>query len=531
MTPYLTIRGRWLLVSGVLFIVLGALFSSSLILFLGEVQVAVLAVAFMLVVPGALALDRRQVKVLMRNASGEEGAQTALVDQELLVDFQVQNQSAVGLHSMYMEPFFSTAPVDAEEIRACRILPGRHRLASAVKLRFSKTGRWLLQGFDVRISDPLGLIETRDYLPCLQSFECYPRAIVANTRRRLSSSKVLPRREAGRHAVERLGMGTDVRDLREYLPGDPLRHIAWKATVRRGKLVSKSFEHETSLSVYILLDISCSMRGGQSPGQKLEHGISLTSAMVSALLKNRDAVGLMTFDEKLYGHIPSGASTHQSRRIMHHLIGLNAVVDPDLTEFDEDEVESLIADYLLIQERLDFRKGEELEEHSGVNRQLLQRWLMTQSLNNNPALSSPVLSEGMFEQRASRQRRFAQLRGLPIPYRSEARLGMKERGLVDALEKIVSTTKGRHHIIVISDLCGIMNLDLLSRGVKLSLIKGNRLKFLVPFTPAFYDPSKEDDSRRYKVIKELFTSAERDERMLAVERLRGLGVDVELLKP
>ena len=76
-----------------------------------------------------------------------------------------------------------------------------------------------------------------------------------------------------------------------------------------------------------------------------------------------------------------------------------------------------------------------------------------------------------------------------------------------------------------------MNLDLLSRGVKLSLIKGNRLKFLVPFTPAFYDPSKEDDSRRYKVIKELFTSAERDERMLAVERLRGLGVDVELLKP
>ena len=76
MSPYLTIRGRWLLLSGMLFILLGALFSSSLILFLGEIQIAVLAVAFMLIVPGALALDRRQVfiSVLQADDEGEDGS-------------------------------------------------------------------------------------------------------------------------------------------------------------------------------------------------------------------------------------------------------------------------------------------------------------------------------------------------------------------------------------------------------------------------------------------------------------------------
>ena len=111
------------------------------------------------------------------------------------------------------------------------------------------------------------------------------------------------------------------------------------------------------MSVYMLLDISCSMRGGQNPGQKMEHGIEAISSMTERLLRRRDSVGLMTFDEKLYGHIPPSSSPQQERRIIHHLVGLHSIVDPDLTEFDEGEVESLVADYLLIQDRLDFHKG------------------------------------------------------------------------------------------------------------------------------------------------------------------------------
>ena len=84
MSPYLTHRGRWLLANGVLFLVLGALFSSPLILFLGEIQVALLAVSLMLLVPGALALDRRRVSISIEEArSTSPQALTTLVGEPL----------------------------------------------------------------------------------------------------------------------------------------------------------------------------------------------------------------------------------------------------------------------------------------------------------------------------------------------------------------------------------------------------------------------------------------------------------------
>ena len=527
MSPYLTHRGRWLLLSGVIFLLLGAIMSAPMILYLGQIQIGLLGVAFMLLVPGALALDRRQVSFEIIEPEDEDGS-VHIVGDSLRREVRVSNRSAVTLHALRARPFGGAA-LESTDVEDRRFLPAQSALKTAFEIVFRRSGRWVMHGFDVRVSDPLGLLETRDYLPCTHPFEVYPKRVHQH-RRGAPRARKLARREGGRHAVEELGIGTDVRDLREHQPGDPLRHIAWKATVRRGKLISKNFEHETAISVYLLLDISCSMRGGQRPGQKLEHGIEMIVSMADRLLRNRDSVGLMTFDEKLYGHVASGSSPGHVRRILHHLVGLNSIVDPDLTELDEDEVEALIADYLLIQERLDFRKGEEVDDVTGVNHKLLQRWLASVFAKNRQAHDCAAINEGIFEQRASRLRQFAQLRGVEIPYRVEARLGMKERGLVDALERMLSSTRGKHQVIVVSDLCGIMNLDLLSRGIKLALIKGHRIKFLVPFTPAFYAAS-EVISPKFDVLKELFTSAEREERLRIVTKLRALGVQVEFTMP
>ena len=107
---------------------------------------------------------------------------------------------------------------------------------------------------------------------------------------------------------------------------------------------------------------------------------------------------------------------------------------------------------------------------------------------------------------------------------------MKERGLIEAIERLIASSGGKHLIVVISDLCGIMNLDLLTRGVRLALIRGNRIKFIVPFTPSFYQRGQ-GLSQKYDVLKELFTSAERDERRRIISKLRSLGVEVEMTRP
>ena len=423
MSPYLTIKGRWLLLSGLAFLLTGALLSDALILFLGQIQIVLLAVSFMLIVPGAVALDRRYVR--LRITSDVQGH---VVGDDVTLHVEVLNESTSGLYAVSARPFGAHA-LDMTPIDAVSALPSESSVARTFQATVARSGRWMIHGFDVCISDPLGLIETKDYLPCAHAMEFYPR--VVRTRGALNT-RGIDRHDGGQHMARRVGFGTEVRELREYQPGDPLRTVAWKATVRRNRLMSKNYEHETSMSVYLMLDISTSMRGAGA--RKLEHAGQIALGVAGQVLKNKDAVGLMSFDEKLYGHLlPSSAGNHM-QRLIHHIMGIHAIVDPDLTEIDDDELSALLADYLLIQERLDFRKGDEVDEISGVNERLLRRWVNSVWAKNKQAYQSSVLTEGLYEQKSNRLRRFAQLRGLEIPYRVEARLGMKERGLYQAIE-------------------------------------------------------------------------------------------------
>lgn len=530
MSPFLTSRGIWLLISGIVSLLAGAILSAPVILFLGQLQIALLGGAFLLLVPAAIALDRRLVtlEVIEEEEGGEGGARGLLPGEAHRRRVQVTNTSPATLYAMRARPFGAEALTltETEEIRA---LPRRSRVEATFEVEGARCGRWVIQGFDVRVTDPLGLLETRDYLPCLQPLEFYPR-VIKRAHRALRAGARTTRREGGRHHVNQVGMGTDIRELREHQPGDPLRHIAWKATVRRGKLISRNFEQEIAMSVYVLLDISSSMRGGQIPGQKLEHGVELVATLTQEILKARDTVGLITFDEKVYGHIMSSSAPAQASKILHHLAGLSAIVDGELTEFDDAEVEALVVDYLLVQERLDFRKGEDADPTTGINGKLLQRWLASVLPAQEERLDSPTLTEGRVGRQTTRARRFAQLRGLEIPYRVEARLGMKERGLHAAIDEMMTRTRGRHTVLIISDLCGIMNLDALTRSLKLAKMKGHAVKVIVPFTPSFYADDALTDQRA-RVLREVFSSAEREERMAAIGHLRAAGVEVSFTRP
>jgi uncharacterized protein (DUF58 family) len=529
--PYLTSRGRWVLVSGVIYLLVGASLSHPLIVILGQIQLALLAVAFMLLVPGALILDRRRVTLAVR--AGEEvgeapGVSRHIAGESIEVDVAVTNPTPLELYGARLLPYGADA-LELEPPEEAVDVPGGYRVDTSFTARADRCGRWTMHGFDVEISDPLGLIEARDYLPCTHHFECYAEA---TRRARAPRGARAARNGAGRQSVARMGTGTELMELREHQSGDPLRAIAWKATARQRKLISKSYEHEVNRSLYVLLDISTSMRGGQSPGQKLDYAIEETAALARDTLERRDGFGLMTFDEKLHGHIPTGTSRAHLRRVLHHLVGLQSIVDPGLTEFDDAELRQSVVDYLLVQERLDFRKGEHVDPISGINERLLSQWLRGVLPTNRRRYDSVSLHEGLgARDELSPLRRFAQLRGIEVPYRVEARLGMKERGLAEALEALYGGRRGSKLVVVISDLCGVMNMELLTRTVRMARLQGHHLSFVVPFTPSFYEEGDERRAESYRILKELFTSAEREERLRIVGQLRKLGVEVRLAAP
>jgi uncharacterized protein (DUF58 family) len=520
--PYLTITGRLVLFSGLVFTMVGAAATSVPLLVLGQVQIVAVAVGFVLISPAALVLDRRLVAMRVEPEEASRMGTGHVVGNRVDVELDVHNESDQVLHNFRAEPFgaepLSTANADVATIA------GGAKATSRFEVHADRCGRWMLHGFDVTVTDPLGLVETRDYLPSNHAFEFYPAA--GRLRRRARRRPPQTTAAGGYNLVERVGHGTEIRQLRDWRPGDSLRDIAWKATLRSRKLISREFESEVSANVYVALDISSSMRGGRWPGQKLEWAIHLTVDLAEELLAKRDRVGVLTFDEKMYGHVAPGNSSRHMQRILHHLVGLNSVVDDELTELDETELEQLAANYLLVQERLDFRRG---ARDSEINRKLLDRWLRSVMAESRARYDSGVLQEGIVGEESSRLRRFLRYRGVPIPYRVEARLGMKERGLVQTLEHVVRTSRDPMWIFVISDLCAIMNPETLVRGVNLARADGHHVEFVVPFTPAFYEP--EPDDPKYEVVRELFTQAEADERARIVDRLRHAGVRVDIARP
>ena len=524
MNPFLSQTGRIVLFSALVFTIAGAAMTNVSLVVLGQAQVVLLAVAFLLISPSALALDRRLIRTRLETADPSRATTGHIIGSKVELKVSIENLSDQPIHNMRLVPFGAESLVVTDVVVGA-VLDPTSAVSREIELTSEAAGRWALHGFDVQINDPLGFAESRDYLPCTHAFEFYP---TATSRRRGRSRRRPQSYVAGLHVADQRGSGTELRQLRDYRPGDSLRDIAWKSTLRSRRLVAREYEQEVSASVYFAVDASSSMRGGSRAGQKLDWAIDYAIERASALLDKRDRVGVATFDEKMVGHIAPQSSKGQLQRIVHHLVGLNSIVDEDLTELDETELERLAADYLLVQERLDFRRGAS-NSLSGVNRRLLDRWVGTKLLRARKRLDSGVLREGALDIEMSPLREFLRLRGLSIPYRVEARLGMKERGLVQTLEQIARTASRRHRVVVISDLCAIMNAESIARGVNLLRAEGHQVEFVVPFTPWFYEPTP--DHPRYEIVRELFTSAEAEERSRVVRRIRALDVPVTIAGP
>jgi len=109
----------------------------------------------------------------------------------------------------------------------------------------------------------------------------------------------------GLHKSPHRGFSVEFTDYRHYNLGDDIRHIDWKVFARSGKYYIKQYEDETNVRCHIMLDCSASMGYGSDGVTKLEYGRTLASALAYFMTGQRDAVGLITFDDKIGEYLPS----------------------------------------------------------------------------------------------------------------------------------------------------------------------------------------------------------------------------------
>lgn len=505
MNPFLTPRGRWLLALGLLFCLVGAIARQPLLILLGQIPIVLLAVSIFMGLPAAIALDRRLIRLRIHPEHEPEATTTArtthVAGDEIPLQLEITNHTPVHLHGIHATPFASGSLEFADSGASfVEVLPGS-QAHLAFTLRTRRAGRHAVQGFDLALRDPLGLIETIDYLPANHVFECYP---AVGRMRRPSTPRTLKRQvseQSGLPGHKFSPSGADIRELRDYHPGEPLKNIAWKASARARKLIARNFDNESAHNLYILLDISSTMRASH----KLERAIEVTAELAQAHAGTRHPLGLITFDERIYAHIPAGKGPANLRQILNHLTTLDSITDRERTEPDDAELERFVTDYLLIQERLDFRI--QTQGKVSVNSELLERWLNSILPRERARFATSALNHS----EDSPVRQFLQLRAIPVPYRSETRLGLKERSLAEAIELLTRTSSAPQHIIVVTDLIGVTNLELLTRLIRLTRIKGHHLEILIPSPAGSSDKLATAKSEHLSILKELFTATEAEE--------------------
>ncbi len=109
---------------------------------------------------------------------------------------------------------------------------------------------------------------------------------------------------SGLHKSPFKGFSVEFAEHRQYGPGDEIRHIDWRAFGKTDRYYVKEYEEETNLKAYLVVDSSGSMGFAGKSGMKLEYARRLAASLAYLMINQRDALGLITFDEALRSLIP-----------------------------------------------------------------------------------------------------------------------------------------------------------------------------------------------------------------------------------
>lgn len=124
---------------------------------------------------------------------------------------------------------------------------------------------------------------------------------------------------SGLHESPYRGYSVEFAAHREYVPGDEIRHIDWKAYGKFDRYFVKEYEEETNLRAYILLDASASMDYGSQGITKFDYGCYLAASLAYLMLRQGDYVGLVTFGTAVQRYIPPRSGVKHLQALTSHL--------------------------------------------------------------------------------------------------------------------------------------------------------------------------------------------------------------------
>jgi len=122
---------------------------------------------------------------------------------------------------------------------------------------------------------------------------------------------------AGMHRSPDFGFSQEFAEYRAYSEGDDLRHVDWNVFARTEKCFLKRYRGETNTQLLMLLDTSASMGFSSQPVNKLEYSKFVAATLCYMANLQRDAAGLIIFDEDVKNYVAPSTRQGQLFRLLH----------------------------------------------------------------------------------------------------------------------------------------------------------------------------------------------------------------------
>ncbi|MEN6372910.1 MAG: DUF58 domain-containing protein [Armatimonadota bacterium] len=169
----------------------------------------------------------------------------------------------------------------------------------------------------IRFKGPLGLAVRQCRIPAAKPVKVYPNLMdIRKYDLLLRRGRTL---DAGTRRIRLYGRGTEFESLRDYVPDDEFRQVDWKASARRGRMISRQYQVERSQNVMILLDAGRTMSVRVEEMAKLDYAINVALMLAYIAAAGDDKVGLLTFAEKVEQFLPPANGRTQALSIMQAL--------------------------------------------------------------------------------------------------------------------------------------------------------------------------------------------------------------------
>ena len=241
----------------------------------------------------------------------------------------------------------SSSFVEAEVKPAIVDLPPESRAFVKVTLKAKRVGRWGVHGMALEVRGTElggeGLYEVPLMFANPFGVEVLPVAM-----KMMLDSPIGGRARRGVEAgrpTNVVGEGDSLKELREHVPGDSFKRIAWKASARRGKLVVREMERDQRDVVWLVMDASVELWAGEPGHAPLDHAVEEVASCAARHLAKGDRVGLVVTASRLRSWLPPSTGPSQASKIAAALASAASMVDADRSDLDEAEVAVRVAEH------------------------------------------------------------------------------------------------------------------------------------------------------------------------------------------